>query len=461
MPPSAIPSTLRGKAECAPNTTIVTTIAATHHIQSTQPQTYSIAVSTTSNHNNNNVSPSNTNSHPQTTLLQQQTTNNNLLRRLADSQYQSYATALTVTVTVGCLLLLLNVLIFAGIYYQREKQVNDSMKKDELQTTATNSMTNSTSETMDGGGMKTAPSCASIHDIKCNDGSGIGRAASDRKHSLQSMSDNMHLNEYVMCADDGQMAHCLLRSTEKKSPHLQRHAQHHQQQQQQHQPQKQHADICHLDVSAVDDFKCPMQSGPSSTAATKHAAFSAAHRHSMEVAGGAVEEYYQFSGFATPNHNKHHHQAAANNHAAQHLHSSHHSLQVTLPRYSPYLGSTTRLNQKTAPREQCNQSTQSDIPDVHDVGTAAMDNDVDIIQCHSSRSTENVRASYCDAATLTSSPPPSAPIAVTLPRGGILRHQSSSGGGSSVAGGGGGGSASTSATPTASKKRVHIQEISV
>lgn len=117
-----------------------------------------------------------------------------------------------------------------------------------------------------------------------------------------------------------------------------------------------------------------------------------------------------------------------------------------------------RLNQKTT-REQCNQSTQSDIPDVHDVGTGAMDNDVEIIQCHSSRSTENVRAS-CDAATLTSPPPPPiVPLSVTLPRGGILRHQGSSSGGS--AGGGGGGSSSTSATPTASKKRVHIQEISV
>ncbi|KAK6619311.1 hypothetical protein RUM43_009194 [Polyplax serrata] len=44
-----------------------------------------------------------------------------ILQRLADSGYHSYAAALGVTVGVGCLLLLLNLLIFAGIYYQRGK----------------------------------------------------------------------------------------------------------------------------------------------------------------------------------------------------------------------------------------------------------------------------------------------------------------------------------------------------
>lgn len=37
-----------------------------------------------------------------------------ILQRLADSGYHSYAAALGVTVGVGCLLLLLNILIFAG-----------------------------------------------------------------------------------------------------------------------------------------------------------------------------------------------------------------------------------------------------------------------------------------------------------------------------------------------------------
>ncbi|XP_039436963.1 neuroligin-3-like isoform X1 [Culex pipiens pallens] len=44
-----------------------------------------------------------------------------LLEKLANRHYYSYTAALGVTVGVGCLLLLLNVLIFAGIYYQRDR----------------------------------------------------------------------------------------------------------------------------------------------------------------------------------------------------------------------------------------------------------------------------------------------------------------------------------------------------
>lgn len=44
-----------------------------------------------------------------------------LLQRLATRHYYSYTAALGVTVGVGCLLLVLNMLIFAGIYYQRDR----------------------------------------------------------------------------------------------------------------------------------------------------------------------------------------------------------------------------------------------------------------------------------------------------------------------------------------------------
>ncbi|XP_055619469.1 neuroligin-1-like [Toxorhynchites rutilus septentrionalis] len=44
-----------------------------------------------------------------------------LLEKLANRHYYSYTAALGVTVGVGCLLLLLNMLIFAGIYYQRDR----------------------------------------------------------------------------------------------------------------------------------------------------------------------------------------------------------------------------------------------------------------------------------------------------------------------------------------------------
>lgn len=35
--------------------------------------------------------------------------------------YATYSTALSVTIAIGCSLLILNVLIFAGVYYQRDK----------------------------------------------------------------------------------------------------------------------------------------------------------------------------------------------------------------------------------------------------------------------------------------------------------------------------------------------------
>lgn len=55
---------------------------------------------------------------------------NNLLRKLASSHYQSYTTALTVTIAVGCFLLLLNILIFAGIYHQRDRGKKKDKKKE-------------------------------------------------------------------------------------------------------------------------------------------------------------------------------------------------------------------------------------------------------------------------------------------------------------------------------------------
>lgn len=35
--------------------------------------------------------------------------------------FAAYSTALSVTIAIGCSLLILNVLIFAGVYYQRDK----------------------------------------------------------------------------------------------------------------------------------------------------------------------------------------------------------------------------------------------------------------------------------------------------------------------------------------------------
>lgn len=86
--PSSIPSLL-STTECTPNATVATTILPT--------------TSRTLQHSNLGPGP------------------NNLLRKLASSHYQSYTTALTVTIAVGVFLLLLNILIFAGIYHQRDR----------------------------------------------------------------------------------------------------------------------------------------------------------------------------------------------------------------------------------------------------------------------------------------------------------------------------------------------------
>lgn len=57
---------------------------------------------------------------------------NTLLRKLASSHYQSYTTALTVTIAVGVFLLLLNILIFAGIYHQRDKNGSSNVPVDQV-----------------------------------------------------------------------------------------------------------------------------------------------------------------------------------------------------------------------------------------------------------------------------------------------------------------------------------------
>lgn len=49
---------------------------------------------------------------------------------LATTQHSSYSAALGVTVGVGCLLLVLNMLIFAGIYYQRERRHKSALPED-------------------------------------------------------------------------------------------------------------------------------------------------------------------------------------------------------------------------------------------------------------------------------------------------------------------------------------------
>ncbi|XP_044267603.1 neuroligin-4, X-linked-like isoform X1 [Tribolium madens] len=52
---------------------------------------------------------------------QNQNTSSDTLASLEAAGYAAYSTALSVTIAIGCSLLILNVLIFAGVYYQRDK----------------------------------------------------------------------------------------------------------------------------------------------------------------------------------------------------------------------------------------------------------------------------------------------------------------------------------------------------
>lgn len=53
--------------------------------------------------------------------LQTPNATENTLANLEAAGYAAYSTALSVTIAIGCSLLILNVLIFAGVYYQRDK----------------------------------------------------------------------------------------------------------------------------------------------------------------------------------------------------------------------------------------------------------------------------------------------------------------------------------------------------
>lgn len=61
---------------------------------------------------------------PGSAVTQSQTPNNTHSQDIANLEvagYTAYSTALSVTIAIGCSLLILNVLIFAGVYYQRDK----------------------------------------------------------------------------------------------------------------------------------------------------------------------------------------------------------------------------------------------------------------------------------------------------------------------------------------------------
>lgn len=63
----------------------------------------------------------NTNNELNNNLYEKKTRDNNLINRITSNQYQNYTFAFVLTVGAGTVLLLLNIIIFIGIYYQRGK----------------------------------------------------------------------------------------------------------------------------------------------------------------------------------------------------------------------------------------------------------------------------------------------------------------------------------------------------
>lgn len=75
--------------------------------------------------------------------LQQGNTSSDTLASLEAAGYAAYSTALSVTIAIGCSLLILNVLIFAGVYYQRDKTRLEvkSLQQQQQQQTRGNAVT--------------------------------------------------------------------------------------------------------------------------------------------------------------------------------------------------------------------------------------------------------------------------------------------------------------------------------
>ncbi|KAI5694242.1 hypothetical protein M8J75_013367 [Diaphorina citri] len=67
------------------------------------------------------------------------------LSNLDLSNFASYNTALTITITIGCSLLVLNILIFAGVYYQKDRNNSNKSSGKKDRSSRKNSMSNSNS----------------------------------------------------------------------------------------------------------------------------------------------------------------------------------------------------------------------------------------------------------------------------------------------------------------------------
>lgn len=350
------------------------------------------------------------------------------LRRLTNNQFQSYSTALTVTIGVGCFLLLLNVLIFAGIYYQRERRAHDAKKKEEL--------------------VESESRCSPNF--------------SDRAESSHGKK-NFHMSNYATNGSFGEYS-CYDEKMMCKEKHLL-------------------ADICSVEIP-MQELKCKSNGTESNTSSLRrpthssHSTDSLLKQNSIHVSMNNPSLLLYPPTYSSP------HLAPSSDVACG---SGNLNELVTYHQFQPQnqskttqstdMAYTSAVSELSDERrfchaqtqvQHCNQSTQSDpvsvlpyapssfgktdlssksmapaSPMKHDVGTTAMEQDVDDRRLND-RDEIGGGSGIDKASSTTSSSLRSSISTSTAYQGGILRNQQ---GGPT--------------TPSASKKRVQIQEISV
>lgn len=295
------------------------------------------------------------------------------LRHLTNSQLHSYSATLALTIGIGCFLLLLNILIFVGIYYQRVKRTLDAKKKEEF--------------------VETDIILPNFID-RCLEKNGEKSSLSMPPYSADLSYDNY--NRYVE------------KSIRK-------------------------GNICSIDAP-IDNHKC--KSGGSDS----HMSFVRIPTHSSGKCDFSDKNVH-ISINTTPLHSR------LSAYPSPQLHSSlskaDSSNSSELVTYQCQRSAKKECqDSKKVPTEHCNQSTQSEFQGMHDVGTTVTESDVDDRNLTKTKTkTDDGRF---DKLHSTPSSLRSSISNTNYQQGGILRQQL---GGPT--------------TPSTSKKRVQIQEISV
>lgn len=284
------------------------------------------------------------------------------LRHLSNSQFHSYSAALVLTIGVGCFLLLLNVLIFAGIYYQRVKRTLDAKKKEEFVDTDV-----------------ILPNFIDRCIEKCGEKSSL---------NMPTYSSDLSYNEYNRYVE--KVAH--------------------------------RGNICGV-IPSIETHKCKSKDA--------HVNFVRIPNHSSNSC-----ELSEKRGNIPINNTPLHSRLLA--YSASQLQSSHSEADSSnsseLVTYQCQRSATKSISDShKIPTEHCNQSTQSEFLSMHDVGTTVTESDVEDLQLSKTDMGHSTPSSLRSSISTSTS----------NYQGGILRQQIGP------------------TTPSTSKKRVQIQEISV